>query len=174
MSYSDRTIIADSVVWRGRRLKVEEIEARWGLPGDEGRVAELLELNGMPRWVAFEDRFIVAERDGELLAALGYRMETKKLLLGLLVADPWAGERMLARALYGGAYELAREIGAREVLACSMPYGDYPFEAGYRRSRGGWRLDATRARGELPKGGWRRVVTLLGIPAVPFFRVSRH
>ena len=80
-------------VWRERGGKlsrgVEEIGVRWGLPGDEGGIAELLELNGKPRWVAFEERFIVAVgRDGEILAALRYRMASKKLLLGLLVADP--------------------------------------------------------------------------------------
>ena len=49
--------------WKERRGELlrgaEEIEVRWGLPGDEGGIAELLELNGMPRWVAFEERFIV-------------------------------------------------------------------------------------------------------------------
>jgi hypothetical protein len=29
-------------------------EVRWGLLEDEAKVAELLELNGMPRWVARE------------------------------------------------------------------------------------------------------------------------
>jgi hypothetical protein len=29
---------------------------------DAPRIAVLLELNGMPRWVAFEERFIVAEQ----------------------------------------------------------------------------------------------------------------
>src|SRR3712207_699840 len=94
--------------WRKRWGKlsrgVEEIGVRWGLPGDEGGIAELLELNGKPRWVAFEERFIVAVGwDGEILGALRYRMASKKLLLGLLVADPWVGEQALARALYAGA-----------------------------------------------------------------------
>src|SRR5215207_4667525 len=61
---------------------LEESEVRWGLLEDEPRVAELLELNGMPRWVAFEDRFIVAEKDGEILAAVRYRTESKRLVLG--------------------------------------------------------------------------------------------
>ena len=46
-----------------------------GLLENEVKVAELLELNGMPRWVAFEERFIVAEREGEVLAAVRYRTE---------------------------------------------------------------------------------------------------
>jgi hypothetical protein len=148
------------------------IEVRWGLLEDEGRIADLLELNGMPRWIAFEERYIVAEKDGEILAALRYRTEPKRLLLGLLIADPWAEERPLAVALYGGAGELAREMGVREIIARPFPYGDYPREAGYHRRRRGWRLDATLAhesREELPAGGWRRAFALLGVLAVPFF-----
>ena len=30
------------------------MEVRWGLAEDEPAVADLLQLNGMPRWVAFE------------------------------------------------------------------------------------------------------------------------
>jgi hypothetical protein len=152
---------------------LERIEVRWGLLEDEPRIADILELNGMPRWIAFEERYIVAEKDGEILAALRYRTEPKRLLLGLLVSDPWAEERPLAVALYAGAGELAREMGVGEVLAGSFPYGDYPREAGYRRrGRREWRLDATRSPGsrkELPAGGWRRAFALLGTLAVPFF-----
>ena len=152
---------------------------RWGLQADEARIAELLELNSLPRWAAFEDRFMVAERDGRVLAALRYRTESKRLLLGLLVSDPWAEERPLAVALYAEAGELAREMGVREVRARSVPHADaYPYEAGYRRRYpGGWRLLATqplRHREEFPAGGWRRMVALLGIPAVPFFRAFRE
>lgn len=154
---------------------MEGIEVRWGLPENESRIAELLELNGMPRWVAYEERFVVAERGGEVLAGLRYRTETKRLLLGLLVVDPWMSEGPLARALYAGAWSLAREIGAREVLAVRLPYADYPYEVGYRRRGRGWRLDVAagrpKLREELPASGWRRVVALLGMPAVPFFRV---
>ena len=119
------------------------IEVRWGLPADEAAVAELLELNGMPRWVAFEERFIVAERDGKVLGALRYRTESKRLLLGLLVVDPWAGEERLARALYAGAGDLARELGVLEVVASAARAG-YAGEAGYRRRGRDWRLDAAR------------------------------
>ena len=119
------------------------IEVRWGLPDDEEAVVDLLELNGMPRWVAFEERFIVAERNGKVLGALRYRTESKRLLLGLLVVDPWAGEERLARALYAGAGDLGRELGVREVIA-SVARAGYAGEAGYRRRGRDWRLDAAR------------------------------
>ncbi|CAN5305565.1 hypothetical protein BH24ACT19_BH24ACT19_08630 [soil metagenome] len=148
---------------------MEGIEVRWGRPEDEIGIAELLELNGMPRWAAFEERFIVAASpDGEILAALRYRTASKRLLLGMLVADPWAGERALAGALYSGARDLAREMGVREVLAGR--YGDYPDDAGYGWGRGGGRLDVGRVCEGLPAGGWRRVFALVGVVAVPFFR----
>ena len=121
------------------------IEIRWSLPEHVPRIAELLELNGMPRRKAFEDRFIVAEKEGHVPAALRYRTEPKRLLLGLLLVDPWAGERALAVALYIGAGELAREMGAREVRARTERRADHPSEAGYRRRIGGWRLDVARA-----------------------------
>jgi hypothetical protein len=150
----------------------KEIEVRWGLPEDEPKIGELLELNEMLRPLAFEERFIVAEKKGEVLAAVRYRTESKRLLLGLLVADPWAGERRLAVALYAGAGELAREMGVEEIVARPYRYGDYSYEAGYRRVRGGWRLDMTRSlyrRKGLPAGGWRRVLALWGVFAIPFF-----
>jgi hypothetical protein len=153
----------------------EGIEVRWGLLEDEPGIADLLELNGMPRWVAFEERYLIAVKDGEILAALRYRTEKGRLLLGLLVSDPWAEERPLAVALYAGAAELAREMGVGEVIAQPFPrVGDYPREAGYRRrGRREWRLDATlgpRSRKELPAGGWRRRLALLGTLPIPFFR----
>jgi len=156
----------------------EGIEVRWGLLEDEAKIADLLQLNGMPRWVAFEERYVVGERDGEILAALRYRTEPKRLLLGLLIVDPWAEERPLAVALYAGAGGLAREMGVSEVLiGGSLPHADYPREAGYRRmGRREWRLDASRsteARGEPVAGRWRRLFGLFGIPAVPFVGLLR-
>ena len=155
----------------------EGIEVRWGMAEDEAKVAELLELNGMPRWVAFEERFIVAEKDGEVLASLRYRTEPKRLVLGLLVADPWAEERSLAVALYAGVREMALEMGVREIRASSADrYSDYPREAGYRRRRGGWHLEVRRSgtiEEELPRGRWRRMLGLFGIVAVPFAGVLR-
>ena len=154
----------------------EDIEVRWGMAEDEAKVAELLELNGMPRWMAFEERFIVAEKDGEVLAALRYRTEQKRLVLGLLVTDPWAEERSLAVALYAGVREMALEMGVKEIRARTDRYSDYPREAGYRRQRGGWHLEVRRSGTideELPRGRWRRVFGLLGIVAVPFVGVLR-
>jgi hypothetical protein len=83
----------------------ETIRVRWGLAEDEAQIAELLELNGMGRTLAYEERFHVAaaKPSGKLLAALRYRTEPKRLLLGLLVSDPWTQERPLAVALYTGA-----------------------------------------------------------------------
>ena len=154
----------------------EGIEVRWGMAEDEARVAELLELNGMPRWVAFEERFIVAEKGGQVLAALRYRTEPKRLVLGLLVTDPWAEERPLAVALYAGVREMALEMGVKEIRAMADRYSDYPREAGYWRRRGGWHLEV-RPSGtideELPRGRWRRMFGLLGIVAVPFVGVLR-
>ena len=160
---------------RESRVEVPEgIEVRWGLLEDEAKIADLLQLNGMPRWVAFEERYVVAQKDGEILAALRYRTEPKRLLLGLLISDPWAEERPLAVALYAGARELAQEMGVGEVLARPFPHADYPREAGYRRrGRREWRLEVARApqaREEPAVGRWRRLFGLLGVPAVPFFR----
>jgi hypothetical protein len=157
-------------------LETGDIEVRWGMAEDEAEVAELLELNGIPRWVAFEERFIVAEKDGEVLAALRYRTEPKRLVLGLLVTDPWAEERSLAVALYAGVREMALEMGVKEIGARADLYSDYPREAGYRRQRGGWHLEVRRSGTideELPRGRWRRVFGLLGIVAVPFVGVLR-
>lgn len=155
-----------------------KIRVRWGLEEDEEGIAELMDLNGMCRTLAFEERFIVAVRDGKVLAVLRYRTEPERLLLGLLVSDPWIQERPLAVALYAGARELARETGAQEVLAHPVQHaGDYPREAGYRRRYpGGWRLDTKQSledRKEVTAGGWRRRVALLGVPAVSFFDAIR-
>ncbi len=155
------------------------IEVRWGLLEDEPKVAGLLELNGMPRWIASEERYIVAEKDGEILAAMRYRTEPKRLLLGLLVGDPRAEERPLAVALYAGAGELAREIGIGEVVARSVPRVDsYPREAGYSWwDPRQWRLDAAQ-HGEIrekPAGlGWQRLFGLLGLRAAPFAGLLRR
>jgi hypothetical protein len=161
-------------------LRDSGIEVRWGLLEDEPKIADLLELNGMPRWIAFEERYIVAEKDGKILAAMRYRTESKRLLLGLLVTDPWAEERPLAVALYAGAGELAREMGVAEVIARPFPYiGDYPRGAGYRRwGRREWRLEAPRYgkthEDEPAAGRWRSLFELLGAIAVPFVGLLRE
>lgn len=132
--------------------ELEGLKVGWGLAEEEPAVADVLELNGIPRWVAFEERFIVAQKDGKVLGAVSYRMESKRLLLGLLVVDPWAGEKRLALALYRGSSELAREIGAGEVITSASRAG-YPGQAGYRRWGRGWRLDATRNSGIVGRHG---------------------
>ena len=122
-----------------RREEGRKIVVRWGLEEDEAGISALLDLNGMPRWIAFEERFIVAEEDGGVVAALRYRTVPKRLTLGLLVAHPWRGERRLAFALYTGAKRLAVELGVTEVTARAARWGrGYPREAGYRRRLDGW------------------------------------
>ncbi len=150
----------------------KEIEVRWGHLADYEEVSGLLELNGMPRWVAFEERFIVAERDGKLVGALRYRTESKRLILGLLVVDPWAGERRTAEALYAGARGLARELGANEVLA-AVSGAAYPRAAGYSRFGRLWFSAVRRPGGDGASGGWRRLFGLWGSENVPFHRTTR-
>ena len=160
-------------VEEGKRSATGELEGLkvgWGLAEEESAVADLLELNGIPRWVAFEERFIVAQKDGKVLGAVRYRMESKRLILGLLVADPWAGEERLALALYRGSKELAREIGAAEIIASESRAG-YPGRAGYRRRRRGWRLDLTRNSGAV---GGRRPSGMFGLLAGPLYRPFRR
>jgi N-acetylglutamate synthase-like GNAT family acetyltransferase len=118
------------------------IRVRWGLSEDEPRIGELLDLNGVPRWPAMGEQFLVAEEDGEVLAVMGYRTAPKRLLLDAVIADPWAGERDLAVALYARARDLAHGMGVRKILARSDGRTNYPRQAGYRRRLGVWRLAA--------------------------------
>ncbi len=143
--------------------RAKGIEVRWSLPGDEHKIADLLELNGRPRWEAFEERFIVAEKKGKVLAVLPYQTTSKRLWVGLLITDPWVEERPLAVALYAGVGNLAREIGVGEVLARPVSYGDYPYEAGYLRCGPWWWLDAMRStdHGDLLTSCWSWMVGLL-------------
>ena len=150
------------------------IEVRWGLAEDEAAVADLLQLNGMPRWGAFEERFVVAERGGRLVGAVRYVTESKRLSLGLLVVDPWAGERRTAAALYRGAVDLAEDLGALEVLASTARGSAYPAEAGYQRIGHGWRSPVPFEGGGGPAGFWRTLLHLWGTrAALPFYRVPR-
>ncbi len=147
------------------------IRDSWGLEEDAERVAGLLELNGAPRWVAFEERFIVAEEGGEVRAALVYRTGPKQMRLGLLVADPWGGEERLAVALYRGAAGLARELGVKEIRARGE--GRYLARSGYRPALGGWRLDPLAGpRG--PEGRPRRLSGLWRALGAPFSGAFRR
>jgi hypothetical protein len=122
---------------------IKRTKVRPGLAEDAPRIAELLELNGMPRWVAFEERFVVAEEAEELVAVLRFRDDSQRLYLGLLVTDPWADERSLAVALYAGARLMAHGLGLREVRARTREHEKHLREAGYRRCSGGWRSEVT-------------------------------
>jgi len=149
-------------------------KVRWGLAEDDAAVADLLQLNGMPRWVAFEERFIVAERNGRLVGAVRYATESKRLSLGLLVVDPWAGERRTARALYRGAVDLALDLGASDVVAATSRGLGYPGEAGYRRSGRGWRSSVPSEGGGERGGFLRTLLHLWGTrAALPSHRVPR-
>ncbi|MDQ3360331.1 MAG: hypothetical protein M3534_01495 [Actinomycetota bacterium] len=117
----------------------ERTVVRPGTALDAPRIADLLELNGMPRWVAFEERFIVAEEGGALTAAMRFREGTERLYLGLLVTDPWAEEHYLAVALYSRARTTARDLGLREIRARTRRHEGQLYEAGYRRRGGVWR-----------------------------------
>jgi hypothetical protein len=152
-----------------------EVSVRWGLEEDEARIAFLLELNGMPRWLAFEERFLVAEENGEVVAALGYRTSSKRMALGLLVADPWRGEHRLAVSLYVGAKRLARELCVSEVTARTARWGGgYAREAGYRRSFAGWSWRVECSDGQTGEAGRRgriaSVLAALHLPARGAFR----
>ena len=114
--------------------------ARRGLAEDSFRIAKLLELHGMPRWVAFEERFIVAERGGRIVAVLRFREDLRWLYLGLLVTDPRTDEDSSAESLYAGARMVARELGVREIRAGTRRHEAPLARAGYRKGREGWRL----------------------------------
>jgi hypothetical protein len=120
-------------------------EVRRGLGEDQCRVAELLELCGIPRWVAFEERFILAERDERVVAVLHFRQDLGLLHLGLLVADPRVEEGALEVSLYTGARKIARELGVKEVRAGTQANEAHLARAGYRKGSEGWRLDVEHA-----------------------------
>ena len=143
---------------------------------DETRIAALLEFHGVPSRLAEEEKFLVAQRNGEgILAALEYRVEASGLMLGRLVTDPRVKERPLARALYTEAYALAMSLGITEIRARPTLYGDYPYDVGYWRWGRNWHCCATEPlvlRGILPERGWRRMLALWRVFSAPSFEVS--
>ncbi len=112
---------------------------RPGTALDASRIAVLLELNGMPRWVAFEERFIVFERGDALMAAVRFREGTRRLHLGLMIVDPWAEEHTLVVALYSQARAMARDLGLTGVTSRARRHEGQLYEAGYRKRGGTWR-----------------------------------
>jgi hypothetical protein len=148
-------------------------EVRRSRPADSTRVTELLEMNGMSRRFAEEEAFLVAERGGEILAALAYRVGIRRLMLGVFVADPRGPERPLERMLYAEAYLFAREMGLEEVRVPSPSTETAPTMSDTVSGTAYWQLgtgDRLEFRGALPEGGWRRVLALWGATPVPFFR----
>lgn len=116
-------------------------DVRLGLVEDAPRVAELLELRGIPCWVAFEERFILVERGRRVVGVLRFRRDLGRLHLGLLITDPRFDEGPLVAHLYAGARTVARELGVREIRARTRRHGVHLARAGYREGRGGWRLN---------------------------------
>ncbi|MGH3090019.1 MAG: hypothetical protein ACRDSJ_22285 [Rubrobacteraceae bacterium] len=151
---------------------MRDIEVKWGLEDDGEAIADLLEFDGASRRAAFEERFIVAKEGGRVRAAIRVEAVPGRMFVWGFVADPRVREREFAVAVYRGAWELAREIGIKEVRADVGGRWDPLIEAGYRRTVGGWVLDDTwppEGGKELPRSGWRRMLALLGRSAVPFF-----
>lgn len=149
-----------------------EIEVGWGIEEDGEAIADLLEFDGASRWEAFAERFIVAKEGGRVRAAVRVVAVPGRMSLWGFVADPRVREREFTVAVYRGAWELAREIGIKEVRTGAGGHRDSLMEAGYRRTIGGWLLDEMWPPGsgeELPRSGWRRILALFGKPAVPFF-----
>jgi len=148
------------------------VEVRWGLAEDGARIADLLELNGMPRWVAFEELFVVADERGEVTAAVRYRIGRERLLLGLLVADPWRDRGALAEVLYSGARELAWESGIPRVVARG-PENPHPEqEADFCRGGRDLQADATAVSASFPRPSgcpWRRARSFCGRLAISAF-----
>ena len=159
----------------GREGEEGEIEVRCSLLEDEPRIAALLEFHGVPYRLANEERFLIAQRSGGgILAALEYRTVINGLMLGCLVTDPRVEERPLARALYAEAHALAGSLAITDIRARPTLYGDYPYDVGYWRWGRNWRSSIIHPlvlRGELPEGGWRRMIALFRVFAVPFLRV---
>lgn len=149
-----------------------DAEVRWGLAEDEAKVAELLELNGMPRWVAFEERFVVAEVGGEVAAAVRCQTGPKRLLLGLLVADPARDEGALAEALYAGARALAWEAGIPTVAVRGSESPHPEQEADFCRGGRDLQADATAVSASFPRPSgcpWRRARSFCGRLAISAF-----
>ena len=141
---------------------------------DLSGVANILRMNGVSGQLSHKEAFLVVEAKGDILAVLAYRVEARRLSLGIMASDPWANAGALARLLYAEAHSLARELGLKEVRALTNVNGDYRHMVGYRKRAGGRQLRTDRPlelRGELPEKGWRRLLALLGRAGagVPFF-----
>ncbi|SMC03824.1 hypothetical protein SAMN00767673_0790 [Rubrobacter radiotolerans DSM 5868] len=123
-----RRAFAVEPVWRTRGAG-EGLRGRRGSREDAAAVSELMDLNGLPRWVAYEESFVVAEGcrgAAGLFGAVLYRLRYGgggALVLGRPVVDPWADERSVCRALYDGAERLRRELGLGRTVAPGRRFG---------------------------------------------------
>lgn len=135
-----RSPAEDKFAFEERRIEVRRSSAE-----DTPRISDFLEFNGIPRWVAFEERFIVAEESGRLVAAVRFREDVGGLRLGLLATGSISGERALAVALYSAAKVMARGLGLREVHIHGNSHRTYPRAAGFHKCEFGWRVDVAGA-----------------------------
>lgn len=111
----------------------EKTEVRPGHAGDAARIARLLELRGVPAWVALEEHFLVAERGGAIVAVVRFRRDAQWLYLGFLATDPGFEEGPLAVSVYSGARVVARDLGLRGVREATPR----PASRGSASERGG-------------------------------------
>jgi hypothetical protein len=100
----------------GRTVGVrEKTEVRLGRDDDAAQISRLLDLRGVPSWVALEERFLVAERGGRIVAVARFRQDGQWLYLGFFATNPRTDEGSLAACLNSGARAVARELGLRGV-----------------------------------------------------------
>ena len=78
---------------------------------DLSGVANILRMNGVSGQLSHKEAFLVVEAKGDILAVLAYRVEARRLSLGIMASDPWANEGALARLLYARIRRTCRQMG---------------------------------------------------------------
>ncbi|WP_162924626.1 hypothetical protein [Rubrobacter indicoceani] len=133
---------------------------------DIADIVRLMEMNGLPRWTAYEEgSFLVAGGGGrDVIGVVAFReVGAGRMLVGVPVVDPWFGESETAVALYVGAAESAGVRGLREVVLVGRVSSDQAREAGFQHGLRGWWLSF----GEAPGGGFGRLRKALGKATIP-------